>query len=112
MCVIKLVKCLDCSVAYRPKLYNANSLETVVLAHDVICNNFGCQRVAIALRLSRKHGEQLLSFDCLNPTCTEVDCRLDYISASCVEHWTQSFDNVFPIRTSPYLPGQFLLKFV
>jgi len=111
MCVVRLVRCLDCSVVYRPELYNSTSSETVVLMHDVICNNSGCQRVAIALRLAGKHAEQFLFADCLNPTCMEDECRLDFVSASCLNRWAYSTDNVFPIRTSLSLPGQFFYEF-
>lgn len=105
MCLIQLVRCVDCHSVSRPPVYNPSSAGTFVIVSDVLCNNSSCQRITLALRLTRKHAEEYLYSDCTNPTCTEDSCRLEFLSASCSEQWVLSADNSFPIRTSAYLPG-------
>lgn len=113
MCLISLVRCVNCEVVSRPAVYNPKTLTAAVIVSDVLCNNSSCQRIASALRFVRKHGNEYSYSDCTNPTCTEEFCRLEVLPVSCLDRWALSPDNFLPIRTSLYLPGKFiyLLKF-
>ena len=107
MCVITMVRCLDCGSCSRPRLLESCSSGitlTAVVVTDVICNVRGCQRISAALRLLPRFDSELA--ECSNPTCDEVNCRIDLVDASCRERWVVHPENCFSIRSQKLLPGE------
>ena len=107
MCLIRLIRCLDCDSVSRPPLCKPkSSCASVVFVTDVLCNNPFCQRAAQAIRADKKSPARYRWSDCVNPTCSEETCAIEYLSASCKACWTLSPQNFLPVQSLSYLPGE------